>query len=349
MILYWQSSIVNRQSSIGWVWFGLKWTLCLLVLLFVGRRAWELWNQGNQDQLSQIHIRFGWLVLAGLAYLAGGIPAAWFWQKLLRSWGGEVGFAGSARAYYCGQLGKYVPGKAAVLIIRAALVRDHGVRASVAVVTATVETLLMMAVGMAVVLSVVPLLFDTAELPQWPSWLRSIVSALELSLIVLAVICAIMLPICSRILTRIAVRMSPTTTDDSSRSVKIDTKLMASGVGASVLTWILFGLSLGLTLRAISVDSWSLADWPVWVGVVSAATVLGFVAIFAPGGVGVRECVLLELLSVQPGISEKQAVATALLLRLVWIAAEISAAAVLYYMVKPKPERNQKENIESRD
>ena len=47
---------------------------------------------------------------------------------------------------------------------------------------------------------------------------------------------------------------------------------------------------------------------------------------FAPGGLGVREAALLELLTSQPGISESQALAATALLRVAWLAAEILAA-----------------------
>ena len=95
-----------------------------------------------------------------------------------------------------------------------------------------------------------------------------------------------------------------------------------------VTTWLLHGASLGCTLRAVGVDtSWS--DWLTWAGDVSSASVMGFVAVFAPGGLGVREGVLIGMLKAQLGISPSQAVAAAALLRVVWLAGEILAAAGL--------------------
>ena len=49
----------------------------------------------------------------------------------------------------------------------------------------------------------------------------------------------------------------------------------------------------------------------------------GFLAIFAPGGVGVREGALIAILQFQPGIDTRQAVAAAFLLRLVGLGAEV--------------------------
>ena len=72
-----------------------------------------------------------------------------------------------------------------------------------------------------------------------------------------------------------------------------------------------------------------MSDSLIWAGDVSSATFLGFLAMFAPGGLGVREAALLELLQSQPGISHTQAVAATALLRAAWLTAEIFAVAVL--------------------
>jgi uncharacterized membrane protein YbhN (UPF0104 family) len=55
--------------------------------------------------------------------------------------------------------------------------------------------------------------------------------------------------------------------------------------------------------------------------------VAGFVVAVLPGGLGVREGVLMYALA--PALGEDLAVVAALALRLVWVAAELLAAAVL--------------------
>jgi uncharacterized membrane protein YbhN (UPF0104 family) len=65
----------------------------------------------------------------------------------------------------------------------------------------------------------------------------------------------------------------------------------------------------------------------------------GFIAIFAPGGVGVREGVLIEVLKTQPEIDPRQAVAAAFALRLVGFLTEVGLAVVLYYGLAPRSRR----------
>ena len=60
---------------------------------------------------------------------------------------------------------------------------------------------------------------------------------------------------------------------------------------------------------------------------VALATVAGFVVAVLPGGLGVREGVLMVALG--PVFGQDLAVVAALALRLVWVAAELLAAAVL--------------------
>jgi uncharacterized membrane protein YbhN (UPF0104 family) len=93
---------------------------------------------------------------------------------------------------------------------------------------------------------------------------------------------------------------------------------------------------LGFTLRSVS-DTVDWTSWPVWTGGVGGATAVGFAAIFAPGGLGVREDLLMAVLQQQPNITSGQAVVVPLLLRAVWFLSEIMIATLLYHGVRPEP------------
>ena len=66
---------------------------------------------------------------------------------------------------------------------------------------------------------------------------------------------------------------------------------------------------------------------------VALATVSGFVVAVMPGGLGVREGVLMSALA--PALGPDRSVVAALTLRLVWVAAEVVAAAVLVPLLRP--------------
>ena len=72
----------------------------------------------------------------------------------------------------------------------------------------------------------------------------------------------------------------------------------------------------------------------LWTGAAAISMVGGFLAVFAPGGLGVREGLLMEILRHQAGPHE--AVAAAVLLRAVNLAGELLVAGALYLVVRPR-------------
>ena len=82
-----------------------------------------------------------------MLYLVGLLPEGLFWQRALRAMGQEAPLGRTLRAYYIGHLGKYVPGKAMVVVLRTGLICGPGVDAGIAAASVFLETLTMMAVG----------------------------------------------------------------------------------------------------------------------------------------------------------------------------------------------------------
>ena len=319
----------QTESQHGWFWPILKWSLFAAVVVFIGRRAWQLWNT---EELGQVQLNGFWLVLAGLVYALGWLPSVWFWRRLLASFGHGLPFGPTARAYYCGHLGKYIPGKAMVLVIRAGMMRRWGVRLSTGALTATYETLLLMGVALAVAVALSPLFLTDAHwqrLPAQLAWMQK--SPYVVPCLVLAVVVAVM-PIVSRLLSFLSRKATPRdfTESDTARVVLVPTKLLYEGCLAFLLAWFCHGLSLGCTVQAISADGFRIETWPVWTAAVSLATSVGFLALFAPGGLGVREGLLIETL--RPVVGGPIAILAAVLLRAVWFVTEIVVAAGLYYL-----------------
>ena len=131
-----------------WLLGSIKLIIVLLVLGFAGYTLLgartRLTNSTWQWRLSP-----GWLVLSGLLYLLGMLFAGLFWFRVLRDLGQEPHLGETLRAYFIGHLGKYVPGKAMVIIIRAGLLSGPRVDPAAAAAAVFVETMTMMAVGTA--------------------------------------------------------------------------------------------------------------------------------------------------------------------------------------------------------
>ena len=76
-----------------------------------------------------------------------------------------------------------------------------------------------------------------------------------------------------------------------------------------VAGWTLTGTSFWLTARALVAAP--VSDIPVYVGAFAAAWLVGVLAIFAPGGLGVREALLVALLRGRLGTADALVLATA--------------------------------------
>jgi len=320
-------------------WPLLKWFLFAAVVFFIIHRARQLWDP---EQFSQIDLKPMWLLAAGAIYAIGWLPSIWFWRKLLQSLGNELCFRDVACAYYCGHLGKYIPGKATVLIIRAGMLKERGVTIAAGALTATYETLTLIAVGGAVAICLSPLFLTAAQwqsLPGFIGWIHRWPFAVP-GIVVLAVIVA--LPLVARLLSRLSRTVTPAEflETGSPDTGVIRVRLLYQGCLVYVVAWMCHGLSLGFTLRALSADTFAFAAWPIWTAACGLATSVGFVAVFAPGGLGVREGLLIEMM--RSTVGGPQAILAAGLLRVVWFVTEILVAAGLYCVWRATREKGDR-------
>ena len=118
-------------------------------------------------------------------------------------------------------------------------------------------------------------------------------------------------------------------------SAQVD-RLQGLGYGTFLLGWVcmgvvwfILGLSFWAVLKALAIeDTDLLPHLHLYVASVALATVAGFLSLI-PGGVVVREAVLAQL--VVPYFGGGVALVSAVLLRLVWLTAELVVSGTLYF------------------
>lgn len=206
-----------------------------------------------------------------------------------------------------------------VVILRAGLLRGPGVDASLAVASIFYETLTMMSTGALLAASIVAFWFSGQPLLFWTA------------LGIMAVAGLPTLPPIFKRLVRLAGvgRINPATVE----------KLDNLGYGTVILGWVLnaigwaiLGLSFWAVLRAMGLgENNPLGQFHLYAAAVSLATVAGFISMM-PGGAVVREAVLTEFMV--PYLGGGAALIGAILLRLVWLVAEISISGILYFGAK---------------
>lgn len=303
-----------------------KWSFQIIVLALVGYGIWHTVAHSlakfEAKQFSLASLRPTWLVTSAVLYLAGSLPPWWFWHRVLESMGQKPSRYASLRAFYIGHLGKYVPGKAMVVVLRAALVRGPRVDTTVAATAVFVETLTTMAVG--AVLAAVILAVKYHEQRQ--------LLLIAIGLALAAGIPALP-PIFRRIVTLLRVQRSSEALAAGLDGLRWP--LMLTGWVILAASWFILGLSLWAALMSLPEPPVELMDvranLPLLTLCVAFALVAGFVSL-VPAGAGVREAVVIAVLV--PAYGEIAALVAAILLRLVWLVAE-AVISIILYAIRP--------------
>ena len=311
------------------MWACVKWGLFVLVLAFVGRQAAGLWDKLRAQPIT---LHYGWLGLAVVVSVFAWLPSVWYWRRLMASLGCPVRPSLVARAYYAGHLGKYIPGKAFVFIVRTALLKGQGATPGVAAFTVGYESLAYMASGAVVAAMLSPWILSGEHAPRWAGVLQTPWLRIGLPVLVMAVALG-GLAVLSDVFTRL-VRFTIPKDAVGGPLPRLSKRECLIGVVPLVAAWWIHGLVLGLTIQAFSDTPFSLAQWPVWTAATAVAMVVGFAAFFAPGGLGVREALFIDIL--EPHLGTTDAVLAALLMRAVCFAGEILGSGALYLLVRPR-------------
>lgn len=293
---------------------AVRWVATLIVVVLVVWFASDTLRQGWRELSSvDITISFSWCALSAALYGVGLLPMAFFWWLTLRSLGQQPAAADVFRGYYLGHLGKYVPGKALVVVLRTGLLTAAGCDLRCVAASVFIETLTFMATGAAIAAVLLVTAGDA--------------NAMHIALaLALAVVVGLpVTPTFARFLVR---RLDSTKDKDSPTSLNgFSWKVTFAGIACSAIAWTLLGLSLWAAIRALGVDSSApLAQLALWVKSVTLPYVAGFLSLI-PGGLFVRDALLVELLT--PQIPAETALIAATLWRIISLASEVGVCAII--------------------
>jgi hypothetical protein len=228
--------------------------------------------------------------------------------------GSQTGILESQRAYFASQLGKYIPGKAWVILIRCELTDRRTAALSAVVASTFYETLAMMATGSILALFA----FLAAGIRSKPVLLAS--GGLAAGLF-LAVLPPVFRPLVSWV----------------SRQFQKDRTLPVAGITYPMWLkgfcyflpgWTLAGASMVAVADSIGISLGSVSQILLATGSTAFSMAAGFAILIVPAGLGVREWIVMQTLA--PDIGTGNAGLVAVLTRIVSIAAELAVAACLY-------------------
>ncbi|WP_461505652.1 hypothetical protein [Rhodopirellula baltica] len=270
------------------------------------------------------NVSLGSIILAAMFYAIGLLPPACVLHGALRGFHVPCSLMRATAAQLLGHAGKYIPGKAMVVVLRVSAVVSTSNTASLPAVMGDTpsrqlligrattcvffETLLMMSVGGALA----GCLMWSTPLPQWVKWAASLMAV--------AACIPTLPPVMRRVIALVSKRRdrsrsvesaggatggeagSDPSTHASTAAADVSSAItwprLMSGWAWSLLSWCLIGLSFACVMKAIPAYN-GLPVGHELLTVATAAISLGMVLGFAsllPGGAGVREWVTLIVL-----------------------------------------------------
>lgn len=283
------------------IWLG-QVLLSVVLAYFIWRRLSASWGEFGSLEIN-LEFKPAWLVSSAiLVWISYSILIA-AWKGILSGWKQHIPPVTAATIWCLSNLGRYLPGKLWSLAGLALLARRVGVNPLAATGSALVMQALAVGTGIAVLVGVTPSSITTV----------SVVVALVVAAIIVSLLCA---PFGARLIAKLSGR--------DYEPLPFSVVLWA--VGATLVSWIVYGISFWMLSRGILPESEFTISAAT--GVFAAGYVVGLLALFAPGGIGVREGVFIALLTqpLGPGGAVALSVASRLLLTLTELTAALAVS-----------------------
>ncbi|WP_052432646.1 lysylphosphatidylglycerol synthase transmembrane domain-containing protein [Streptacidiphilus carbonis] len=289
----------------------------VFVLAAVGLGGYALASRWGEVKsgLSQL----GWAALAGAlaALLLASLTSMQAWRTLLAGFGSRPPLRGASQVFFVGQLGKYLPGSVWSVVAQMDLGRAYRIPPRRSASSAALAMLVSLASGLLCTACALPFLQGGST--GGYGW-----AFLAVPVILAALHPRLLNPLLDRLL-RLARRPA--------LEHRVSGRTVALSLCWSLLYWALTGLQIWIL--AVGMGAPMVKSLAPAVGGFAFAWSAGFLVIFAPAGAGVREVILVAMLS--PVMDVGRATALALVSRVLTMVADLVAAAVAGWFGRRKP------------
>lgn len=274
--------------------------LTLALTWFAGWQLWRQWSHASRADL-RLDVHIGWLLAASLLVFATYLVLIETWRQVLRRLGARVPFGAAARVWFASSLGKYIPGKIWTVSAMVVMIGEQGVPIPVAGASAVVITIAQVATGFAVVI-----LTSTTTVQQIAGGTTGVVAAT-----VGMVLCLAAAPVLARQWNRLAVRFGR-----ERLSVSVPLSAVGVALAGCAAGWLMYGVAFQWFVRSM-IGS---ASGPTtsYIAAYAASYLVGYLTLFAPGGIGARELVLVSILTPLGLATQAQAAVITVMSRL-WL------------------------------
>lgn len=281
---------------------------------FIGRAFAEQWSTFRTTPLAA-QPRWGFVVLSAAIMLGAFVVLIETWRRIIHAWGEPLGFDDAARIWFVSNLVRYLPGST---VVQLGAMAELSRRRRISPLAATGASLINVAVNIGT--GIVVALVAGRDAVDTLSHGRARIG-IAIAVLVFAGVLALpyLLP-----------RMIGAVRSVTGRALPIGRLPMRAvlvSVAGNLVAWVLYGLSY----RALIAGIVGGAPHPAmeYIAVYAAAYVVGYLVFAVPAGVGVREGVQLEALTVLGMANHPQAIVIAAAARLVSMLLEIIPGLIL--------------------
>ena len=283
--------------------------------------VWAVASRWTELSEAMTRLDIGTVLLSLVLACAGLVAQMLSWRSLLAGTGGAPDLRASAKIYYHGQLGKYVPGSVWAVVAQAELGKAHKLTRARSAVVALGALAVLLVVGGAV--AVIGLAAGSPESLSTYWW----------AVLVVPIGAVGLYPPVFNWLVGWAMKVLRR----GDQSVRVDGRGLAGSALWALVMWVLFGLHAFVLLHALHPADPG-RGLMLSFGAFALAWVVGFLIIIAPAGTGPREAALI--LALAPMVSSSDALLIALVSRVLMVIADAGAAGVAALLRRraPQPE-----------
>jgi hypothetical protein len=308
------------------------WALQLLltaaVTVFILRRVGLGLDELSALDYGALRPRWGLLLLSCAVLLSGYVASALVWSRMVRDLGGPGLAPGAAiEVYLLANLGRYLPGKLWQIAGLAVLAVRRGVPGAVA----TAAALLGQALALGGATAVGALALASGDAPT--GW----------SLLLLGAVAGMITVVLVPPLHERAVGLWFRLARHGELTPRPAARTTLAWLALYTANWIVYAAAFVLLVRSLGFGP----PAPAAASAFAAAYVLGYAALFAPAGIGVREGFLVLFLSPLIGVAEAGVVSV--VARLWTTGVELAPAAALWALHLGRAARREGEAQDVRD
>ena len=295
-----------------------QWVFAAAIVWFAVRALRGQWASAG-DRLAALRPDWGWIGAATVIVILTYFLLIETWRRILEASGERLPRTEASRIWFVSNLGKYVPGKVWSIAAMTVMAKDSQVSPVIAAGSSILTQLVTVAAGIGVVLIAGARAVDRPGL--------AIVAAAAIAA-ALATVPAI-LPALGRAIGSL-----------TGRSIVLphmSSKVVWLATAGAVVSWITYGIAFQFFVRGILGSAAGATS--SYIAVYAASYIIGFLALFAPGGAVVRESAMVTGM-VRLGLTgQADALVVALASRL-WLTVTELLPGLVYFAARKRAPRS---------